>query len=274
MFFQGYIDESYNKHVFTLSALLSTSKIWSEFSREWKLMLDSWNRKLKKQGRPSISRYHAADCSNLKREFSGWQEGEQRELFVDILKIFKRRQVDTVALSLNLDDLDTYFPEAKKEARPDFPKFIYGVMTKFLIERIADRDYVKKNTNNRIALIHDGCAYNGAMQDAFIQLKNDQSFPYRECFTTFAPSDWKNCILLQPADLVAYENFKDAMRKISPRNRRPSMKRLIDLDAFSGRAQSMSKNAILKLKEGMITAALSLPTPHLSSRPTAIRIIK
>jgi hypothetical protein len=45
--FRGYIDESYNPHVFTLSCLISTGKIWSEFSRAWKLMLDSTNRKLK-----------------------------------------------------------------------------------------------------------------------------------------------------------------------------------------------------------------------------------
>jgi hypothetical protein len=76
--FRGYIDESYNAHVFTLSCLISTGKIWSEFSRAWKLTLDSVNRKLKAQGRTTVSRYHAADCSNLKREFADWTTDEQR----------------------------------------------------------------------------------------------------------------------------------------------------------------------------------------------------
>jgi hypothetical protein len=83
VFFRGFIDESYDPeydNIFTLSCLLSTGKIWVELSRTWKLMLDSWNRRLKKQGRPKISRYHAADCSNLKKEFKDWSTDEQKEL--------------------------------------------------------------------------------------------------------------------------------------------------------------------------------------------------
>jgi hypothetical protein len=260
VFFRGYIDESYDpklSQVFTLSCLISTGKIWSDFARSWKLLLDSWNRKLKRQGRPKISRYHATYCSNFRGEFEGWSKEEQREFFADILKIFRRHQVDTIALSVNLDDFDKYFPEARKEAKPDFETFLYGMTTKFLIGRIADR-HCAKNPANKIALIHDGCQYSGVMFDAFNQQKQDPFFEYKDCFTTFAASDWKNCVLLQPADLVAYENFKDAMRKINSRDRRISYEMLIDLDAFSGRAQSMDKEAIIKLREGMMTAAVSM----------------
>src|SRR5580698_2257254 len=164
--FCGYIDESYNQHVFTLSCLISTGKIWSEFSRAWKLTLDSVNKRLKAQGRQAITRYHAADCSNLKREFVNWSTDEQRALFSDILKIFKRHQVDTVALSINLDEFHEVLPEAKKEARPDFETFLYGMTTKFLIERIADR-HCTRNPEARIALIHDRSAYDATMQEAF-----------------------------------------------------------------------------------------------------------
>ena len=254
VFFRGYIDESYNQHVFTLSCLLSTGKIWSEFARSWKFTIDSWNKKFKRQGRQTFARYHATDCSNFKREFANWTKDEQREFFADILKIFRRHQVDTVALSVNLDDFDKYFPEARKEAKPDFETFLYGMTTKFLIERIADRHCVK-NPANKIALVHDGCGYSGVMLDAFNHAKHDLNFAYGDCFTTFAASDWKHCIPLQPADLVAYENFKDAMRKINPRDRRVSFEMLIDLDAFSGRAQSMDKEAILRLRKEMIATA-------------------
>lgn len=109
------------------------------------------------------------------------------------------------------------------------------------------------------------------MYDAFNQQKNDPFFAYKDCFTTFVASDWKHCIPLQPTDLIAYENFKDAMRKINPRDRRVSLEMLIDLDAFSGRAQTMDKEAILRLREEMIATALSLPAPHLIKPPTAIR---
>lgn len=253
MDFRGYIDESYNAHVFTLSCLISTGKIWSEFSRAWKLMLDSVNRKLKTEGRRTISRYHAADCSNLKREFAHWTTDEQKALFADILKIFRRHQVDTVALSINLDEFHQVIPEAKTEARPDFETFLYGMTTKFLIARVADRHCVR-NPNARIALIHDRSAYDAVMQEAFNQQMADPNFTYKACFTTFKSVGWEQCVPLQPADLVAYENFKDAMRKVNARDRRMSLEMLIDLDAFSGRAQSMGTEAVLKLRDGLLAA--------------------
>ena len=259
MDFRGYIDESYNAHVFTLSCLISTGKIWSEFSRAWKLTLDSVNRKLKAQGRRTISRYHAADCSNLKREFVDWTTDEQKALFADILKIFHRHQVDTVALSINLDEFHQVIPEAKTQARPDFETFLYGMTTKFLIARVADRHCVR-NPNARIALIHDRSAYEAVMQEAFNQQMADPNFTCKACFTTLKSAGWEHCIPLQPADLVAYENFKDAMRRVNVRDRRVSLEMLIDLDAFSGRAQSMGTEAILKLREGLL-AAYSLAEP-------------
>lgn len=269
MVFRGYIDESYNAHVFTLSCLISTGKIWSEFSRAWKLTLDSVNRKLKAKGRTTVSRYHAADCSNLKREFADWTTDEQRALFADILKVFKRHQVDTVALSVNLQDMDTYFPEARKYAQPDFRTFLYGMTTRFLLGRIADR-FCIRYPNPKIALVHDRNGYDSVMLEAFNQQIADPAFEHKDCFTSFAAAGWETCIPLQPADLVAYENFKDALRKINPRERRISLKMLVDLDAFSGRAQSMDKPAILRLREEMMATALSLPTPHLAKRPTTL----
>jgi hypothetical protein len=237
-----------------LSCLLSTGKIWSELSRAWKLMLDSVNRKLKAQGRRTISRYHAADCSNLKREFADWTTDEQKAFFTDILKLFRRHQVDTVALSINLDEFHRLIPEARTEAQPDFETFLYGMTTKFLIERIANRHCVR-NPNARIALIHDRSANDAVMLEAFNQQMADPNFTYKGCFATFTSTGWERCIPLQPADLVAYENFKDAMRKVNARDRRISLEMLIDLDAFSGRAQSMDAAAILKLREGLLEAA-------------------
>jgi hypothetical protein len=126
--------------------------------------------------------------------------------------------------------------------------------TKFLIDRIADRHCVR-NPNARIALIHDRSAYDAVMLEAFNQQMADAKFTYKGCFTTFASTGWERCIPLQPADLVAYENFKDAMRKVNARDRRMSLEMLIDLDAFSGRVQSMGAEAILKLREGLLAAS-------------------
>jgi hypothetical protein len=272
VFFRGYIDESYDpeyENVFTLSCVLSTGKIWLEISRAWKLTLDSWNRRLKRQGRPVISRYHAVYCSNLRKEFKGWSEDEQKELFTDIVKIFRKHKIDVVALSVNLRDFDAYFPEARKYAQPNFRAFLYGMTTKFLIERIADRRSSQYPTA-KIALVHDRNDYDSVMLDAFNQAMKDPHFEHKEAFTTFASTGWEHCIPLQPADLIAYENFKDVMRKINPRERRISLKMLINLDTIGARAQSMDKDAILALREAMMAAVLSQPMPHLTNRPTGL----
>jgi hypothetical protein len=187
------------------------------------------------------------------REFADWSADEQKGLFADILKLFRRHQVDTVALSINLDEFHQVIPEARTEARPDFETFLYGMTTKFLIERIADR-HCTRNPKARIGLIHDRSAYDAVMLEAFNQLMTDSGFMYKTCFTTFKSTGWEHCIPLQPADLVAYENFKDAMQRVNERDRRMSLEMLIDLDAFSGRAQSMGTEAILKLREGLLAA--------------------
>ncbi|MFY9561878.1 MAG: hypothetical protein WAQ52_16710 [Terriglobales bacterium] len=251
--FRGYIDESYNPHVFSLSCLLSTDKVWGEFSRAWRLTLNSLNRKLKAQGRQTISRYHAADSSNLKREFADWTTDEQRAFFGDILKIFRRYPIDTVALSIDLDEFHRIIPEAQTQAKPDFQTFLYGMTTKFLIERIADRR-CSKDPNARIALVHDRSANDSVMFEAFSQQVNDPNFAFGHCFTTFVSTGWERCIPLQPTDLVAYENFKDSMRRVTPRDRRKSLEMLIDLDSFGGRSQVMDAKAITELRAGLLAA--------------------
>ena len=66
---------------------------------------------------------------------------------------------------------------------------------------------------------------------------------------------WESCVFLQPADLVAYENFKEGMRyhvkdsKEATRNRmRKSLEALINLDSISGRACTHTREMIRELK--------------------------
>jgi hypothetical protein len=62
MMLRGYIDKRQN--IFTLACLISTSKEWAESERAWKIYLAGWNKRLKKLGRPPLTRYHASDCRN------------------------------------------------------------------------------------------------------------------------------------------------------------------------------------------------------------------
>jgi len=59
--------------------------------------------------------------------------------------------------------------------------------------------------------------------------------------------------MLQPADLIAYENFKEGMQYHFPnpkiKSRRKSLATLLSLDAIGGRANGLNETGIRKLKK-------------------------
>src|SRR5262245_59144069 len=75
MTWSDYIDESYNNRTFCVGAWLARVKTWGGIENKWKQRIEFENRVSFKHNFPPISRYHATDCANLKREFSeerGW----------------------------------------------------------------------------------------------------------------------------------------------------------------------------------------------------------
>jgi hypothetical protein len=159
----GYIDESYNADIFTLSCLLGRLKVWTAMSFAWKNCLRRWNLKLVAEGRQPLTRYHAKDCGNLKKEFAGWTVNEQRELTRDLLGIFKRHPVVNMSISINMREYFEVFPEVKNEPLTNITKFIYGMMTKILLYRIGEQ----VGGRNRFTLIYDRGPYAHAMLEAF-----------------------------------------------------------------------------------------------------------
>lgn len=97
MLIKGYIDESYGMDnddpktaIFTLSCAMSNIKGWAAIESSWKKCLAAKNKSLKLQGRPPISRYHAADCSGFHGEFSDWSKDEQIAFVKDLLASLTR----------------------------------------------------------------------------------------------------------------------------------------------------------------------------------------
>ncbi|MFZ1166193.1 MAG: hypothetical protein WAO04_03325, partial [Candidatus Sulfotelmatobacter sp.] len=54
---------------------------------------------------------------------------------------------------------------------------------------------------------------------------------------------------LQPADMLAYETFKDALRQFNHKERRLSLKYLLQSGSFSGRSKQMSVDNIAEWRE-------------------------
>jgi len=261
--FKGYIDESYgsDKNIFALSCIVAAGKDWSEIERKWKLHLNAKNKSLAKQGRPLITRYHASDCSSRHGEYEGWTHDERDTFVKGLFLIFKQVPTFTFVFDVQFNELCETFPEYADDPLGA----AYFWLTKFLMLTIS-RDFKTFNPHNRvikITLFHDRTSgnsdYDETILRSFNSLINDDTFTGREMFTTIAPLSWKDCVALQPADLLAFENFKQAQAKLEARDSRKSFKALLDMDNFGIHSKTLNKIAMEKLKE-MIENARRIKT--------------
>jgi hypothetical protein len=259
--FRGYMDESFDKDqkTFAVACLTLMGKDWIELERIWRLRLESINRKLKKQHRTPISRYHASDCSGRRKEFQGWSHDERDDFVKDLFGVFKRIPVHNVCLDMKLDDLCEVFPEFAG----DRLRAAYAVATQAVVELLAKDfcDLSGGRNDTRITLFHDRTA-NGRYDPVILKTFNDVIlgpwFEFRHYFTTIAPMSWEHCIALQPADLVAFEVFKAAEGREEGRQRRKSLQALIDLEDFGIHSSRFPIEGMRGLRRTLDKRGLSL----------------
>jgi hypothetical protein len=247
---RGYIDESYDKDqkIFALSCLLAPGKAWTEIERVWKLHLRAKNKELAKAGRPAISRYHASDCNGRRGEFKGWNEDERNEFVVGLLGIMKQYPLHTVAYDVDLNALRETFPEFAK----DRLELAYSLLIGFLMHTIgADFQGMAQGAPVKITLFHDRTSkYDPAILRAFNREMADPAFPHASYFTSITSLAWTDCIVLQPADLVAFEIFREAENRAKARKTRKSFSALFEMEGFGIHAKSfVDKATMLKLRE-------------------------
>lgn len=249
--FRGFIDESHDPNpipkVFDLSCLVAYDNLWPWFEMAWVKVLEDKNEELTKQGRSTISRYHAADCSSLRGEFKGWSVEEQIEFSLKLFDVFRRHPVHIHSFDMPLQLLVQEIPEVA----PNPVGFAYVILLIMLMGQIGDGTlglYPEEN----ITLHHDHCDYDGALADGFGLAVDERIFDVKnwDRFISITPEYWQHSVLLQAADMIAYENFKEGMRHHYPegRGRRKSLTAIIDLEAVSGKASGFTLEAIGELK--------------------------
>jgi hypothetical protein len=243
----GYIDDSGDGDLFTLSCLHGDIGTWFWLEQDWQAMLEKLNGNLKKDGRPKISRYHAADCNALRKEFAGWTLNEQKDLTSSMLSIFKKNALHIISYSITLSQLQQVIPKTKKNPRG----FAHVLLLQSLMQEIGEFT-LRKYKDAIIGLTHDRCDYDAALKDAFNQMLDDPGFKYRDRFTTITSAGWEDCIPLQAADLFAYENFKEGVRRreMSRRKRRYPLRSLLDMSqSIGGRALNFNIAGLRALKK-------------------------
>ena len=259
MLIKGYIDESYGMDnndpstmLFTLSCAMSNVKGWAAIESSWKKCLASKNESLKSQGRPLISRYHAADCSGFHGEFSDWDKEKDQIPFVkDLLASLTRGDgwVNVVAYSMPMEPFFEEFPECKDDPLPACYSLIKLLMLEITDQIELARQRHKKPKRADVVLFHDRCPYDASILNSFNNAIADETFTERGMFHSITPLGWETCIALQAADLIAYETFKDSQRQFSGRKRHKSLDFLLSTDTFGGRARTFKPSAFSLLRK-------------------------
>ncbi len=255
--FRGYIDESYRDekihphNVFTLACLVGIGSEWKWVAYDWKRCIQKWNKYLKKQNRKPLARYHASDCSNCLGDFENWSIEEQKTLTSDLVQVISKYKLESIAFSVAFKDLEEVFsgPDASL-LKPDMYGFLYGALLRLIMFEL-DYRYCRHNPSLRITLFHDRCEYDAEILRVFNRFIKHETLEHKECFSTIAPLSWEDCVPLQPADMLAYENFKDLEGKLAGRKRRISLELLLDLDSFGGRARVLDRPSLLKIRDGL-----------------------
>lgn len=250
---RGYIDESYTGEavpsMFCLTCTIAQGSEWPWIEMAWQKCLEEKNAFLVKQGRTPISRYHSIDINNFCGEFADWNGQERQEFCQKLMKVFSRHTWGYEGYLINLKELVDVWPETSGEPIG----FAYDLLLKLMMAEIG-KGISTELPGETITLFHERCSYNGVLLDSFDAMMDDPSFAYRDAFTTIAPQGWEKSILLQPADLIAYENFKEGYRTLpvppggKVRGRRIIFSELMSLDSFVPHLKQITRENIIKFK--------------------------
>jgi hypothetical protein len=228
----GYIDDSGDGgDILTLSCLIADSPAWYFLGLEWEKFIENKNRELVAKGRSPITRFHAADCSSRLGEFRGWTTKEDQIPFMQgLLSLMEKYQFDVVAYTIDLKQLVKNVPASKPNPRA----FGHVLLLHYIMEGIAQGS-LKNNKDAIISIIHDRGAYDSVLLDAFNILIDDEvHFAAAKRLGSITPMSWEQCIPLQQADFLAYENYKESRRSLSQRDRRKSLDWILNRGKMGG----------------------------------------
>jgi hypothetical protein len=247
--FTAYMDESGDakSQLVTLSCLVGWQTAWESIEEHWRQMLEKKNSELKLDNRPLISRYHATDCANYYNEFQKWTPEEQRQFTREIIEIFKKHNLVITSYTLSLNDLREVFPEAAEKGREKelAHVILLNHLVVYMSEKVLDDP---RWCGDPLMVIHDWSEHNAVLVDAFGHLKDDTKLKHHDKLATIAPMTWQQCLLLQPADFIAYENFKIVERSKAGKPVHVSFQKILELESIGGKGVEITKEGLQEIK--------------------------
>jgi hypothetical protein len=247
---KAYFDESFGqKNTFGFSCVFTDGSTWGKLEKDWVEVIDRKNESLRKAGRQTISRYHAGDCASYHGEYTNWSRennnAEQIAFFKELLAVLRKYPLNAIGYTLNLDELAQEIPglEDKQVA------FGYAIILQYVMWALGKFVAEKQAVGERITLFHDRAeGYTGVISRAFESMVKKEDFKYTERFVTIAPLAWQDCVCLQPADLIAYENVEETERHMGTGKLRRSLEAILDLPLLGGVLTHLDRSTLKELK--------------------------
>jgi len=245
MVLRGFIDDSGTGDLFTLSCLTGDSPNWVWIEFEWLKILNKKNAELAAAGRKQIRRFHATDCGSRRNDFEGWDvKTEQIPFMAELIAKLEKYRLDVTGFTINLKELAKYVPASRHNPL----RFAHVMLLHYIMMEI-EVTTLAREPDAILGLIHDRGKFDSVLLDSFNILINDPLFKSRRRFTTIAPMGWEDCVPLQPADLMAYENFKECERELYSRKRHKSLEIILDKGQMGGSLRSFNKETLIKYAE-------------------------
>jgi hypothetical protein len=205
---ESYHDESYNSSALCVGGWLARKDTWGSLERDWKARIAYENRKSALRGFPPISRYHATYCANLKREFSpvnGWDVDRQIKLSKRLCGIIAKYHPYGIVIGGRVSEFA--FPDDIDTDADTRNKVMYGVSFRNFLGALAV--IMRKNyPDDRVTVFYDQSKnFDSIVTGVYRDFR--QEYPdFARRIVTVAPLAWQDCIVLQAADLLAFEGLK------------------------------------------------------------------
>ena len=210
-----YVDESYNSHVFCVGGFLAPTSLWKEIASRWQERIAHENRKSAIKGFPTISRYHATDCANLKREFDvrkGWDIQREIRLTRRLCEIIGETGMIGISVGGRIADVRQHFdPHANTENESLFDLCYRMILV--IVEGFVRENFPEATVN---VTYDQSKTFGGIAKEGFESLRDEQRQRGLDGpFKTLIDADSRDCTPLQCADFLAYEALKrlDGVRR-------------------------------------------------------------
>lgn len=183
-----------------------------------------------------VSRYHGAYVNARSGEFEDWNKERQRTYSINLVSILRaqKKRLHVISCGMFVGD---YRATISETGRVKFGT-PYIACFKECISMIACGMEMpgRFEPDDKFAVILDRNEQENEAVEVFYKMKDSTSWPPHRRLATCAPGGWQDHILLQPADLIAYESFR-LLRQIgieggAPRSVRPALRSMFPDNAF------------------------------------------